>query len=79
MDLIKKLELNKKQILPELYEWAETFDLELDELEQLFRILMVPIRMLISLRINKIFNIYLIFIYNINIKYFKNLNGQFIC
>lgn len=31
MDLIKKLELNKKQILPELYEWAETFDLELDE------------------------------------------------
>ena len=31
MNIIEKIEANKKQILPELYEWAETFDWELDE------------------------------------------------
>lgn len=31
MNIIEKIEANKKRILPELYEWAETFDWELDE------------------------------------------------
>lgn len=31
MNIIKKIEQNREQILPELYEWAETFDLEFDE------------------------------------------------
>lgn len=31
MNIIEKIEANKQQILPELYEWAETFDWKLDE------------------------------------------------
>lgn len=31
MKIIEILDLNKKQILPALFEWAETFDFELDE------------------------------------------------
>jgi hypothetical protein len=31
MNTIKKIEQNLEQILPVLYEWAETFDLEFDE------------------------------------------------
>ena len=31
MDIIEKIELNREQILPELSEWAETFDWQLDE------------------------------------------------
>ncbi len=31
MDIIEKIYANRKQIIPELYEWAETFDWELDE------------------------------------------------
>jgi hypothetical protein len=31
MNLIELIDSNKKQILPVLYEWAETFDFELDE------------------------------------------------
>lgn len=31
MKIIEKIEQNRNQILPELYEWAETFDWELDE------------------------------------------------
>lgn len=31
MTIIEKLDRNKKQILPELYEWAETFEWEEDE------------------------------------------------
>ena len=31
MNLIELVELNKEQILPALYEWAETFDFEFDE------------------------------------------------
>jgi hypothetical protein len=31
MNIIEKIELNRDQILPELYEWAETFDCEFDE------------------------------------------------
>lgn len=31
MNTIKKIELNRDQILSELYEWTETFDWELDE------------------------------------------------
>ena len=31
MNIVEKIELNREQILPELYEWAETFDWELDE------------------------------------------------
>ena len=31
MNIIKKIELNREQILEELYEWAETFDWQLDE------------------------------------------------
>ncbi len=30
-DIIKLVESNKEKILPELYEWAETFDWDLDE------------------------------------------------
>jgi hypothetical protein len=31
MNIIEKIEQNRNKILPELYEWAETFDWELDE------------------------------------------------
>jgi len=31
MNIIEKIEINREQILLELYEWAETFDWELDE------------------------------------------------
>jgi hypothetical protein len=31
MNIIEKIEQRRNQILPELYEWAETFDWELDE------------------------------------------------
>ena len=31
MNIIEKIELNRDQILPKLYEWAETFDWEFDE------------------------------------------------
>lgn len=34
MNIIKKIELNREQILEELYEWAETFDWQLDEDEE---------------------------------------------
>ena len=34
MNIIKKIELNREQILEELYEWAETFDWKLDEDEE---------------------------------------------
>jgi len=30
-DIYEKIEINRHQILPELYEWAETFDWEFDE------------------------------------------------
>lgn len=31
MNIIETIEKNRNQILPELYEWVETFDWELDE------------------------------------------------
>ncbi|HBK82931.1 MAG TPA: hypothetical protein DDZ41_04930 [Flavobacterium sp.] len=31
MNIIEKIKQNREQILPELYEWVETFDWELDE------------------------------------------------
>ena len=31
MNIIEKIEQNREQIIPELYEWAETFDWEFDE------------------------------------------------
>lgn len=31
MNIIEKIEQNREQIISELYEWAETFDWELDE------------------------------------------------
>lgn len=31
MKIIEKIELNRNQIIPVLYEWAETFDWEVDE------------------------------------------------
>lgn len=31
MDIIEKINANRKQIISELYEWAKTFDWELDE------------------------------------------------
>jgi len=34
MNIIKKIELNREQNLEELYEWAETFDWQLDEDEE---------------------------------------------
>ena len=34
MDIVKKIENNKNQIVEALYEWAETFDMELKRKEK---------------------------------------------